>query len=513
MKQSKAFTWIVRICALLACVTLSGCAPEEEGAQNLEFYPTGIQIIVGGDFEIRSYECEVLGIGSFEGSDLIIPTAHTFDDMAEEILKTAKEKGDSELEEKAKDFYKKFKVVRIADEAFKGCTQLTSVKIPDSVTYVGASAFEGCSNLQSVILPDSVESIAGNAFDGCPESLFTEYENGMYLGNDKNPYLVLMRVKDKTADTFSIHPDTRQLAAGVFEDYVALTRISLPQNITSFSFSGCTALEELVLPQGITEVEASWFEGCINLKNIVNMPQAQGLTYELNSDGASYSVTGMGTCTLTCFAIPSEYQGIPVTRIAEYAFCYPPEQEEIYANMSKSYRSLLKNQSSEDRKDTEKMKAMFIDSYGDEARLFFDIKSKLDVDMISLPDSIEYIEPNALLKLNVLVQTNSHYRFENGCLIENGTNALLMASNQGNIPAGVVRIENYAFSNCEMDSEYTIPNSVTYIADNAFYGWYSDSVFAFDGTVEQWNAIQKPDRGIPQIVCSDGIVEAIKSEE
>ena len=50
---------------------------------------------------------------------------------------------------------------------FKGCSVLTSVTIPSSVTSIGGSAFEGCSGLTSLIIPSSVTSIGGSAFGYC----------------------------------------------------------------------------------------------------------------------------------------------------------------------------------------------------------------------------------------------------------------------------------------------------------------------------------------------------------
>ena len=55
----------------------------------------------------------------------------------------------------------------IGGSAFSGCTGLTSITIPDSVTSIVGAAFYGCSNLTSVIIPDSVTSIGISAFSGC----------------------------------------------------------------------------------------------------------------------------------------------------------------------------------------------------------------------------------------------------------------------------------------------------------------------------------------------------------
>ena len=50
------------------------------------------------------------------------------------------------------------------------------------------------------------------------------------------------------------------------------------------------------------------------------LPASEGLSFALNDDGASYAVTGIGTCTDTNVVIPSEYNGLPVTTIGDAAF-------------------------------------------------------------------------------------------------------------------------------------------------------------------------------------------------
>ena len=60
-----------------------------------------------------------------------------------------------------------YMVTSIGEEAFKVCTGLTSIVIPNSVTSIGSRAFSYCEGLTSVTIGDSVTSIEWSAFCGC----------------------------------------------------------------------------------------------------------------------------------------------------------------------------------------------------------------------------------------------------------------------------------------------------------------------------------------------------------
>ena len=72
----------------------------------------------------------------------------------------------------AKSFYSGSCIIKngtktIADDVFNGCTGLTSITIPDSVTIIGAGAFAGCVSLTDINIPNSVTSIGISAFYKC----------------------------------------------------------------------------------------------------------------------------------------------------------------------------------------------------------------------------------------------------------------------------------------------------------------------------------------------------------
>ena len=58
-------------------------------------------------------------------------------------------------------------VASLSASCFYGCSGLTSITIPSSVTSLGKSCFEGCSGLTSITIPSSVTSLGWSCFYGC----------------------------------------------------------------------------------------------------------------------------------------------------------------------------------------------------------------------------------------------------------------------------------------------------------------------------------------------------------
>ena len=77
------------------------------------------------------------------------------------------------------------------------------------------------------------------------------------------------------------------------------------------------------------------------------------------------------------------------------------------------------------------------------------------------------------------------------------------------IPDSVTSIGDRAFSNCSGLTSITIPDSVTSIGSYAVYGCSSLTSVTFEGTMAEWNAIEKglhSNSALVEVVCSDGTV-------
>ena len=79
-------------------------------------------------------------------------------------------------------------IVRIGMNAFRNCTNLSGVNIPDTVKYIGNQAFRGCSKLKRLVIPEGIKAIYPLAFADCTglEQVIFEGETELYRGS--NPY-------------------------------------------------------------------------------------------------------------------------------------------------------------------------------------------------------------------------------------------------------------------------------------------------------------------------------------
>ena len=114
---------------------------------------------------------------------------------------------------------------KLGDYAFEGCSGLTSLTIPSSVTSIGQSAFEGCRGLTSLTIPYGVTSIGESAFSGCSGL------TSIYLYPEKSPKLGEY-VFDRCAKNCTVY-----VPKGTYDDYRS-SKFGYFENIVEFDATG-----------------------------------------------------------------------------------------------------------------------------------------------------------------------------------------------------------------------------------------------------------------------------------
>lgn len=105
-------------------------------------------------------------------------------------------------------------------------SQLREAVLPDTIKMVGSESFAGCKNLENLSIPDSVTYVWCDAFERCKKLNHTLYSYGQYLGNPKNPYLILHKnaVIEEPAEgqqvVVEIHPETKFILSGAFNRFI-----------------------------------------------------------------------------------------------------------------------------------------------------------------------------------------------------------------------------------------------------------------------------------------------------
>ena len=193
-------------------------------------------------------------------------------------------------------------VTSIGEYAFYDCSGLTDVTIPNSVTSIGEYAFYGCSGLTSITISNSVTSIEDGAFYCCSGLTSITIPNSVTsIGSD-----AFYGCEGLTSITIS--NSVTSIGSDAFSCCVGLTSITIPNSVTSIgssAFTFCVGLTSITIPNSVTSIGSYAFSNCEGLTSIT-IPNSVTII----EDGAFYNCFG-----LTSITIPNS-----VTSIGSYAF-------------------------------------------------------------------------------------------------------------------------------------------------------------------------------------------------
>ena len=177
-------------------------------------------------------------------------------------------------------------VTSIGDDAFLGCTRLTSITIPDSVTEIGYAAFENCTSLTSITIPASVKYIDYNAFgyyyDEHDENKIDGFTITGYSGSVAETYandngFEFISLGDLPVEFCLEYELTDNGEIEITAYTGSATELTIPseldgKKVTSIgygAFWGCTSLESITIPDSVTSIGYNAFFDCTSLTSII----------------------------------------------------------------------------------------------------------------------------------------------------------------------------------------------------------------------------------------------------
>ncbi len=163
----------------------------------------------------------------------------------------------------------RFPVTAIGDDAFRGCSALKKVTIPQSVTSIGDSAFAGCHNLDSVTINDAATSIGNRAFTECPLTTTLSLGKKITTIGDEAFY------DCRGLTSVTIPPSVTSIGKKAFLQCIHLKTLSFGENIKTNietigddAFYYCIELESVTIPQSVTSIGNDAFGQCHDLQSL-----------------------------------------------------------------------------------------------------------------------------------------------------------------------------------------------------------------------------------------------------
>lgn len=363
----------------------------------------------------------------------------------------------------------------VGEEAFYGCTSLTSVNIPQNATKIGKSAFSGtnieeavipdgvttieervfynCDNLKSLTIGRSVVSVENSAFESCDalNALYIyDIEKWCSIDFDSyynNPlfYATKLYVNGKLATEIVIPESITEIKDYTFFRCTNVKSIVLHGNVTKigdYAFTSCTSVETVVMPEGLLSIGHAAFSNCKSLKKIV-IPSsvdsigsyAFNLCSSLKTVEINANVTTMQENTFNgCTSISSLKVSDTVTSVATSAFTGCEKIVEITAPVCVYKNIAMRNV----------VNAQIIGSGTVDAGIF----NATGIIKVTLSDGITTIADGA---------------FEDCAELEDVAISTTSA---------LKKIGANAFKNCYKLTSIVIPANINEVADNAFAGCY-----------------------------------------
>lgn len=227
-------------------------------------------------------------------------------------------------------------VKEIGNSAFRSCTSLTGISIPNSVTSIGQYVFYNCIALTEITISESVTAIGNNTFNRCDSlkgiwiheqnPVYSSDQRGVLYDKDKS---ILIQAPGAISGSYTIPNGVTIIHNNAFDSHTKLTEIAFPDSILyifDYALQHCTSLKTIYYEGSANQwlkvgKGIHWDYECnYNLICLGTPEPSNGLAYSISSDKTYFDVTGIGNCKDIEIIIPDTYQGKPVKGIDQNAF-------------------------------------------------------------------------------------------------------------------------------------------------------------------------------------------------
>lgn len=362
-------------------------------------------------------------------------------------------------------------ITTIGDDAFSDNTSLTSIKIPNTVTSIGKRAFQGCANLTSIEIPDTVTYIGDYCFSGCNR---------------------LQKIK--------LSKKIQTINQRLLQGCSSLTEIEIPEGVKSIdyaAFSSCNKLTTITLPASLTSFNGTALAGLSRLTEVKVADGNNSFKFEngmlLSKDGKTMY---MALLTLTEINVPNGVVSIVGDTLSGSSATKIILPDTVSSNLSGTVFNGMNKLSTIELSSTSKnLKLVDGNLYSYDGKRF--IKYMGTSKTFTVPEGVETLVCRCITKSMTTLNLPSTLKIIEGWSLESMSGVNLL-----NIPASVTTMYTYSFhantklrvaeSNSTYKSiddvlilnkagtkvimasknatTYNIPNTVTEIGKNAFYG-------------------------------------------
>ena len=248
----------------------------------------------------------------------------------------------------------RFPVTAIGDDAFRGCSALKKVTIPQSVTSIGDDAFAGCRNLDSLTINDAATSIGNRAFTECPLTTTLSLGKKITTIGDEAFY------DCRGLTSVTIPPSVTSIGKKAFYQCIHLKTLSFGENIKTNietigdeAFYYCIELESVTIPQSVTSIGNDAFGQCHDLQSLTIKDAATSIghraflgctslaTISLGENIKTIGYSAFNSCTsinLTNVTIP---ENVTTIRPGTFDYCTHLEYIMLPAGLT-SFQDSLK---------------------------------------------------------------------------------------------------------------------------------------------------------------------------